>query len=77
MGRTQLYKKVKSLTNQSINDFIQTIRLKRAVQLLMQTNKTVSEIAYEVGFNYPEYFTKCFKKQFGVIPSEYLDQHKQ
>jgi len=73
MGRTQLYKKIKMLTNQPINDFIRSIRLKRAAQLLLQKKKTIAEIAYETGFNYPEYFSKCFKKEFGVLPTEFTD----
>ena len=70
-GRTRLYKKVKEITGLSVNDFIRSIRLKRAAQILQQEKKGVAELAFMVGFNYPEYFSKCFKKEFGILPSEY------
>ncbi|MBS1748311.1 MAG: helix-turn-helix transcriptional regulator [Bacteroidetes bacterium] len=67
-----LYKKLLSLTGKAPLDFIKTIRMKRAAQLLEKTQMTVSEIAYEVGFSNPKYFTKYFKKEFNQLPSEYL-----
>lgn len=74
LSRTLLYKKIKSLTGLSINEFIVNIRMKRAAQLLRDSEMTVSEIAYEVGFNEPKYFSTCFKKFFHVSPSKYT-QH--
>ncbi|WP_243751570.1 two-component regulator propeller domain-containing protein [Niastella caeni] len=71
MSRVALYKKLLALTGKSPLDFIKTIRLKRAVQLLEKSQYTISEIAYEVGFNNPKYFARTFKKEFGVLPSEY------
>jgi signal transduction histidine kinase/ligand-binding sensor domain-containing protein/DNA-binding response OmpR family regulator len=71
MSRTLLYKKLKSLTGQSPNEFIRTMRLKRAAQLLEQNELTIAEVTYEVGFNDLAYFRECFKKLFGVTPSEY------
>jgi AraC-like DNA-binding protein len=71
MSRMQLYRKLKALTGQSANEFIRTIRLKRAAQLLEQNQLTIAEITYEVGFNDLQYFRECFKKLFGVTPSEY------
>ena len=71
MDRNNLYRKLKKLINQSSSQFIRTIRLKRASQLLKQKAAPISEIAYMVGFEKPSYFTECFKKQFGVTPSEY------
>lgn len=74
MSRMQLYRKLKSLTGQSGVEFIRTIRLKRAAQLLEQNRLTIAEITYEVGFNDLQYFRECFKKQFGVTPSEYIQR---
>ncbi|TXI70897.1 MAG: helix-turn-helix transcriptional regulator, partial [Cyclobacteriaceae bacterium] len=64
----------KALTGLSANEFIRTIRLKRAAQLLEQNQLTVAEVTYEVGFNDLPYFRECFKKMFGVTPSEYANQ---
>ena len=72
MSRVALYKKLLSLTGKAPLDFIRTIRMKRAAQLLEKTQMTVSEIAYEVGFSNPKYFTKYFKKEFNTLPSEYM-----
>jgi signal transduction histidine kinase/ligand-binding sensor domain-containing protein/DNA-binding response OmpR family regulator len=71
MSRTQLYRKLKAITGQSANEFIRTIRLKRAAQLLEQRQLTVAEVTYEVGFTDLQHFRECFKKLFGVTPSEY------
>lgn len=71
MSRVQLHRKLKALTNQSAGEFILAMRLQRAVDLLKQNAGTVAEIAYMVGFNTPNYFAKCFRKQFGCSPSEY------
>jgi signal transduction histidine kinase/DNA-binding response OmpR family regulator len=71
MSRMQLHRKLKALTNQSANDFIRSIRLKRAAQILRQPGVQISEAAYLSGFNHLSYFSKCFKEQFGVLPSDY------
>lgn len=71
MSRMQLHRKLRALTNQSAGEFIRTMRLKRAAHLLQQNSGTISEIAYEVGFNNPSYFAKCFKEFFGKLPSEF------
>ncbi len=73
MSRMQLHRKLKALTNQSTSDFIRSIRLKRAANLLQQPGLQVAEAAYLSGFNHPSYFSKCFKAQFGKLPSEYAD----
>jgi transcriptional regulator GlxA family with amidase domain len=70
MSRTQLHRKLTALTNQSAGDFIRYMRLQRAKDLLKQNAGTVSEIAYQVGFNSVAYFTKCFREQFGTVPSD-------
>jgi AraC-like DNA-binding protein len=67
----QLHRKVTALTGQSPRDFIRTLRLKRAAQLLASHSGTVSEIAYEVGFESRSYFSQCFRDMYGVIPTEY------
>lgn len=72
IGRTKLFLKIKGVTGQTPNDFILNIRLKKAQMLLKQADtKTVSEIAYEVGFNSPSYFIKRFRELFGVTPAQY------
>ena len=77
MGRTKLFLKVKGITGQTPNDFILNIRLKKAQILLKQIDtKTVSEIAYEVGFNSPSYFIKRFRELFGVTPAQYQKGEK-
>ena len=75
MSRTALYSKIKSLTGSSVRDFIVTIRLKRAGQLLKKSGLTVTEITFEVGFKNPSHFAKAFKQQFGVLPSDYIKQN--
>ena len=72
VSRSKLYLKLKALTGQSTSEFIRTVRLKRAVQLFEQSDYSVKEIMYMTGFNTSSYFSKCFKKQFGVVPSEYV-----
>jgi transcriptional regulator GlxA family with amidase domain len=74
LSRTQLYRKLKALTGQSANEFIRTIRLKRAAQLLEQNQLTIAEVTYEVGFSDLQYFRECFKKLFGLTPSEYAQK---
>ncbi|MDL2211119.1 helix-turn-helix domain-containing protein, partial [Bacteroides sp. OttesenSCG-928-M17] len=71
MSRVHLYKKLLSITGKTPIEFIRIIRLKRAAQLLRESQQNVSEIAYQVGFNNPKYFSKYFKEEFGVLPSVY------
>ena len=70
LSRVQLYRKVKAVTDSSPVEILRTARLKRAYQLLVTTDKTISEVAYDVGFSAPSYFTKCFKDEFGISPSD-------
>ena len=77
MSRVSLYKKLKSLTNHSVQEFIFAIRLKRAAQLLKESGMTVTEIAYSVGFKDPSHFSKLFKKQFGVSPKSYVGNNHE
>ena len=70
LSRVQLYRKVKALTGMTPVEILREARLKRAMQLLKTTDKTVAEIAYEVGFATPGYFSSCFKKQFDKYPTD-------
>lgn len=72
MNRVTLYRKILSLTGKTPIEFIRSIRLKRAAQLLEKSGMSVSEIAYEVGFNNPKHFSKFFKEEFKVSPSQYV-----
>ncbi len=76
MSRSVLYRKMDAIIGQSANEFIRNIRLKRAAQLLEQNQMTVSEVAYEVGFNDPQYFSKCFNKKFGKTPSSFATSNQ-
>lgn len=73
ISRSHLHRKLKSLTNRSTTGFIRWVRLKKAAELLGKRSATVSEIAYETGFNNLSYFTNCFKKEYGVVPSAYFE----
>jgi AraC-like DNA-binding protein len=71
MSQSSLYRKLKSLTDQSGNEFIRNIRLARAAEMLIQTELSISEVAYRVGFSDPKYFSTCFRKCYGISPSHY------
>ena len=72
LSRVSLYKRLLALTGKTPVDCIRTVRLKRAVQLLEKSQLSIANIAYEVGFNNPTYFSKVFKDEYGTVPSEYL-----
>ena len=72
LSRVQLYRKIKALTNYSPNELERIARLKKAASLLASSEKTISEITYEVGFTSPSYFTKCYKEYFGESPTDFL-----
>lgn len=74
MSRVHLYKKLLALTGKPPIEFIRVIRLKRAAQYLRESQLNVSEIAYKVGFNNPKVFTKYFKEEFGLTPSDYQER---
>ena len=73
----QLYRKIQALTDMTVKEFIRHIRLKRAAQLLIQHKMNISEVAYAVGFIDLTYFRKCFKREFGMSPKEYMAQENQ
>ncbi len=77
MSRMQLYKKVLAITGKTPVEFIRTIRMKRALQLIKQGQYTIAEVTYKVGYNNPKYFAKFFKKEFGVLPSYYKTKKNQ
>lgn len=70
LGRSQFYRKIKALTNYSPVELLRNMRLKRARHLLTTTDKSISEIGYEVGFSTPAYFSKCYREAYGETPSE-------
>ena len=70
MSRVQLYRKVKALTGLSPVELLREMRLQKAYTLINTTTKSISQIAYDVGFNTPSYFSNCFKKQFGLYPTD-------
>ena len=74
MSRVRLYKKIKQITGKTPIEFIRIIRLKRAAQLLRESQLNVSEIAYQTGFNNPKAFSKYFKEEFGILPSLYQNR---
>lgn len=74
LGRSQLYRKIKALTNYSPVELLRNIRLKEARHLLTTTSLSVSEIAYQVGFSTPTYFTKCYREAFGETPTDLRDK---
>lgn len=74
MSRVSLYKKIKQITGKAPIEFIRIIRLKRAAQLLRESQMNISEIAYQTGFNNPKVFSRYFKEEFGILPSAYQDK---
>ena len=75
MSNTQLFRKMKALTDQSAGELIQGIRIQKAKDLLLDTNLTISEIAYETGFSDPAYFSRLFMKVEGVNPSTFRKEN--
>lgn len=71
MSKTTLYRRIKSITGLSPIDFIKKARMKRARMMLLNKSINISETAYTTGFSDPKYFSRCFKKEFGLTPTEY------
>jgi signal transduction histidine kinase/ligand-binding sensor domain-containing protein/DNA-binding response OmpR family regulator len=76
ISRAQLYKKVNSVANTSVNLFIRSVRLKKAGHLLAGGDMNITEVAYAVGFDNLPYFSKCFQEEYGVSPSKYAQTHR-
>lgn len=70
LSRSQFYRKIKALTNQTANEFLRNIRLQKAKQIIESGNSNISEVCYKIGFSSPSYFTKCFKNYFGLLPTD-------
>jgi len=77
MSHSTLYRKIKALTNLTANEYIRKVRVKVAEQLLLTNQYTISEIMYRIGINSSSYFRQCFKEEFGMNPSEYLQKLKE
>jgi len=77
MSRTKLYNKIKSITGQSIGDFIRTIRLRKAAALMEQGELTLIDIMYSVGIQTQSYFSKAFKQEFGKTPTQYIKEQER
>ena len=77
MSRSVLYSKIKNAVGMTPVDFVRHIRITKATELLVKTNGPLSNIAYNVGFSDPKYFSKVFKKEMGIIPSEYRERNKK
>ncbi len=73
LSRVHLYRKIKKITGLSVSEFVTQTKLKQSLTLLKNTDTTIAEIAYKVGFSTPSYFTKCFKDHFEISPSEYRE----
>jgi YesN/AraC family two-component response regulator len=74
LSRVQLHRKLTAIVDRNATDFIRIYRLNKAAELILRKSATISEIAYDVGFSSPSYFTECFKKQYGMNPTEYQVQ---
>ena len=77
MSRSTFFRKIKAITGATGKDFIDTIRLKKAMKLLIGSDLNISEVAYDTGFSSPQYFTKWFKLQCQMSPTEYIAKHKK
>jgi AraC-like DNA-binding protein len=72
ISRTKLYQKIKTISGQSIGEFIRTIRLRKAIEIMSHEDVLLTEVMYRVGIQTQSYFTKAFKKEFGKTPSQFL-----
>ncbi len=77
MSRTRLYQKIKSISHQSIGDFIRTFRLKKAVQIMTHEDVSLTEVMVRIGIQTQSYFTKAFKKEFGKTPTQFIQEIKK
>ena len=75
ISRVQLHRKLKALTGKSASEFLRYLRLNKAAEMIKENKENITAIAYEVGFNNLSYFARCFHRQFGLSPSQYVSQH--
>jgi YesN/AraC family two-component response regulator len=75
LSKVQVYRKLKAISGLSVVEFIRTVRLKKAAQMVLEKRLSFFEIAYETGFSTPSYFTKCFHDHFGKTPSEFAEDY--
>jgi signal transduction histidine kinase/DNA-binding response OmpR family regulator len=76
LSRSQMYRKIKTLTGVSVNEFIRNVRLEKAKQLIEQGNDNMTDVGFKVGFTSPSYFTKCYKIKYGYLPTQEKKQRK-
>lgn len=77
MSRTKLYQKIKSITSQSICEFVRSVRLRKAVHIMTHEDVMLTDVMYRVGIQTQSYFTKAFKKEFGKTPTQFLQELKK
>ncbi len=77
ISRTKLYQKIKSISDQSIGEFIKTIRLKKAIQIMTHEDTPLNDVAYRIGLQSPAYFSRVFKKEYGKSPTEFMQSLKR
>ena len=75
VSKSTLHRKVKAMTGLTPLEFIRNVKLKYACAMLARHDRPIAEVAYATGFSSPKYFTRCFKEEFGLSPSEYQQQH--
>lgn len=75
VSRTVLYSKIKLLTGRSVHGLIKMVRLQQSLPLLLEGEMSINQVAFEVGFNSHSYFDKCFARQYGMGPKEYINKN--
>ena len=76
MSQSQFYRKTTSLTGTSFNSLLKDYRLEKAKELMKKQHSSISQVTYDSGFSSPSYFTKCFKKKYGLLPMAYIDMSR-
>ena len=77
VSRTILYEKMKTISGQTVHEFIKSMRLRRSLRLLLEQKMNISQIAFEVGFSSSSYYHRCFVKEYGISPKEYINKKKK
>ncbi|HVW62988.1 MAG TPA: helix-turn-helix domain-containing protein, partial [Puia sp.] len=77
ISRTVLYEKIKAVSGQTVHEFIKSVRLRRSLKMLLEQKMNISQIAFEVGFNSSSYYHRCFLKEYGISPKEYINKKKR